>query len=118
MLEDAEINTILAALRYYQEKGQGNPSRRSDAIHDIAIGGDWENNTSLDADEIDILCEKINTGFKVASGWRCLSLARELIEIAEEHGNLPVTSDNYKNAIGIELSLVGGAVIINVEIEE
>lgn len=59
-LEGAEVNTILAALRYYQENGQGEPDNRSNAIHDIAtnIGED----ISLDVDAIDELCERLNCG--------------------------------------------------------
>ena len=52
-------NTILAALRYYQENGQGDPDNRSDAIHDIATDGDTD--ISMDDDGIDELCEEINT---------------------------------------------------------
>lgn len=53
-----EFNTILAALRYYQENGQGDPFNRSDAIHDIATDGGEQ--ISLDAHSIDELCERIN----------------------------------------------------------
>jgi len=52
--------TILAALRFYQEKGMGDPANRSEAIHEIATCGDTE--ISLDADGIDGLCESINGG--------------------------------------------------------
>ena len=55
-----EVNTILAALRYYQENGQGDPFKRSDAIHDIATDGDTD--ISMDDEGIDDLCERINTG--------------------------------------------------------
>jgi hypothetical protein len=57
-LNDQENNTILAALRFYQQSGMGNPENRSDSIHDIAtnLGED----TSLDDAAIDSLCEKIN----------------------------------------------------------
>lgn len=50
--------TILAALRFYQSKGMGDPSNRSDAIHNIATNCDTV--ISLDAIGIDELCEKIN----------------------------------------------------------
>lgn len=59
-LDDQEIATILAALRYYQENGQGDPMNRSDRIHDIAT--DMERTISLDSDGIDELCERLNTG--------------------------------------------------------
>lgn len=52
--------TILAALRFYQEKGMGDPDNRSQAIHDIATACDTV--ISLDADAIDELCEGINGG--------------------------------------------------------
>lgn len=57
-IESDELATILAALRFYQEKGMGNPDNRSDEIHDIATNGDEV--TSLDDDGIDALCEKLN----------------------------------------------------------
>ena len=47
-------NTILAALRFYQQNGQGEPFNRSDDIHEIATGGDSE--VSLDDAGIDDLC--------------------------------------------------------------
>lgn len=58
-VDDQEFSTMLAALRYYQEHGQGDPDNRSDAIHAIAIDNEFE--TSMDAGEIDQLCERINT---------------------------------------------------------
>ena len=54
----AERDTILAALRYYQENGQGDPLSRSDAIHEIATNGGMS--ISLNAEAIDELCERIN----------------------------------------------------------
>lgn len=58
-IEPAEMATILAALRFYQEKGQGDPDNRSDDIHEIATRGDAV--VSLDAAAIDDLCERLNT---------------------------------------------------------
>lgn len=55
-----KVATILAALRFYQENGQGDPDNRSDAIHDIATGGEDEIMSSLDDAGIDELCEEIN----------------------------------------------------------
>jgi len=52
-------NTILAALRFYQEKGMGEPVNRSDAIHDIATNGDED--ISYDDGDIDDLCERVNS---------------------------------------------------------
>lgn len=57
-LTKPQRNTVLAALRFYQEKGMGDPANRSDVIHDIATNGDTE--ISLDADAIDKLCEELN----------------------------------------------------------
>ena len=58
-LDNQDVNTILAALRFYQEHDQGEPANRSDAIHDIATNGDKD--ISLDNAGIDELCERINT---------------------------------------------------------
>ena len=53
-----EISTILAALRFYQDSGMGEPLNRSEPIHEIATnGGEC---ISLDEVAIDALCEKIN----------------------------------------------------------
>tara|TARA_R110000868_G_scaffold237132_9_gene491622 strand:+ start:31258 stop:31761 length:504 start_codon:yes stop_codon:yes gene_type:complete len=54
-----ELATILAALRFYQQCGMGNPENRSAPIHDIATDGGTI--LDLDGDEIDQLCEKLNT---------------------------------------------------------
>lgn len=58
-LDDCELATILAALRYYQLNHQGDPSSRTCEIHDIATAGD-DDVTSLDDDAIDELCERLN----------------------------------------------------------
>ncbi len=59
-IDTAEKATILAALRYYQQQGLGDPSNRSEEIHDIAT--DSGNQISLDEEGIDVLCEKVNFG--------------------------------------------------------
>lgn len=59
VLDAQDRNTILAALRYYQMQGMGEPVNRPDAIHDIATDGDTQ--ISMDADAIDELCERINS---------------------------------------------------------
>ncbi|MBT9385488.1 hypothetical protein KM176_16560 [Pseudooceanicola sp. CBS1P-1] len=59
MLSEQELATVLAALRFYQEKGMGDPENRSDAIHEIAT--DCGSCISLDASGIDDLCEKLNS---------------------------------------------------------
>lgn len=56
---DAELATVLAALRYYQANGQGDPANRSDEIHDVATNG-GEVEASLDGAAIDALCERLN----------------------------------------------------------
>lgn len=57
-LSKTDVATILAALRYYQEGGQGDPDYRSDAIHEIATAGGEV--ISLDDDGINDLCERVN----------------------------------------------------------
>ena len=56
----AERATVLAALRFYQAAGMGDPDNRSDDIHDIATDGG--NVISLNADAIDALCDRLNSG--------------------------------------------------------
>lgn len=53
-----ELNTILAALRYYQHCGMGEPSNRPDWLHDIAT--DCDNQISMVDEDIDQLCLKLN----------------------------------------------------------
>lgn len=57
-IDPQERNTILAALRYYQKQGMGDPDNREDWIHEIATDG--ENQISMDDAGIDALCEKVN----------------------------------------------------------
>lgn len=57
-LERDELATILAALRFYQAGGQGDPANRSDDIHNIAT--DLDEEISLDDGGIDRLCYKLN----------------------------------------------------------
>jgi hypothetical protein len=52
--------TLVAALRFYQQKGQGDPFKRSDAIHYLATNGDQE--ISMDDDGIDDLVKAISAG--------------------------------------------------------
>lgn len=60
-LEEQGLSTILAALRYYQEKGMGEPENRSDRIHQVATNGDTV--ISLDDEGIDELCASLNHQF-------------------------------------------------------
>jgi hypothetical protein len=55
---DAELATILAALRYYQQHEQHLAENRSPWINDIATNGGQA--AALSAEEIDRLCEELN----------------------------------------------------------
>lgn len=55
-----QINTLLAALRYYQHQGMCEPDNRPDWLQDIACPTD--DDTSEDAAGVDELCELINLG--------------------------------------------------------
>jgi hypothetical protein len=57
-LDEAQRDTILAALRTYQRAGYGDPFNRPDYIQAIATPDD--DSTSLDDEGIDDLCEQIN----------------------------------------------------------
>ena len=57
-VSEQDLATILAALRFYQENGQGDPANRSDRIHDIA--NNFDEVISLDEAGIDDLCERLN----------------------------------------------------------
>lgn len=59
-INDQQMATILAALRYYQQNGQGDPMNRSDDIFDISTRG--EEVISLDDAGIDDLCMELNVG--------------------------------------------------------
>lgn len=52
-------NTILAALRFWQSHGMGDPSNRSDVMHALATNDDQE--CSYNDQDIDDLCIRINT---------------------------------------------------------
>ncbi len=57
-LTPEELGTVLAALRHYQSSGMGDPSNRPLPIHEIATdGGEL---VSLDDEDIDALCERLN----------------------------------------------------------
>lgn len=57
-VDEQQHATLIAALRYYQEQGMGDPNKRSDAIHDIATNcGEV---TSLDDRDIDDLVDQLN----------------------------------------------------------
>jgi hypothetical protein len=58
-LDDAEHATVLAALRYWQQEGMGEPHNRAEDLHDIATNG-GQVMSSLDDAGIDALCERLN----------------------------------------------------------
>lgn len=58
-LNHRELSTVLAALRYYQQQGLGDPENRPSEIHDIATDGNTVL-SSLDDEDIDRLCERLN----------------------------------------------------------
>jgi hypothetical protein len=55
---DEERSAIIAALRFWQQSGMAEPSRRSDDMHDLATNGDTL--TSLCNEDIDALVEQLN----------------------------------------------------------
>lgn len=57
IIDDQQHATILAALRFYQQNGMGDPANRSDAIHDIATNMDQV--ISLDENGIDELVDQM-----------------------------------------------------------
>ncbi len=59
--DNAELHTIIAALRFWQEKGMGDPDNRSDEMHDLATNG-GEVFSSLDDEGIDTLVQDLNLG--------------------------------------------------------
>lgn len=58
-MDDAQHATVLAALRYYQMHGLGDPNYRPDEIHEIATNG-GKVLSSLDQAGIDALCSSLN----------------------------------------------------------
>ena len=62
MLSNEELNTVLAALRAYQNAGYGDPNNRPDSIQFIACP--TIDDTSLDDAAIDELCERLNCEYQ------------------------------------------------------
>ena len=98
-IDDQALATILAALRYYQSAGQGNPSRRSLEIHEIATNSDEV--ISLDEDGIDALCEELNCG-EAIDGQPLLG------EILTRLGTEPMQDDELARKIRVVLGLAEG----------
>jgi len=63
-LDSQDINTILAALRFYQRSGD--PFLRMEDIFAIAVGdrgdGHGARDISMDSAGIDLLCKKLSVG--------------------------------------------------------
>ena len=57
-LTDEQHATVLAALRFYQREGMGDPACRSEEIDDLATNGGEV--TALDVVGISDLCEQLN----------------------------------------------------------
>ena len=57
-LSKRELGAILAALRFYQQHGQGESANRSQWMEDIA--SDLGKVRPLDTKEVDWVCEKLN----------------------------------------------------------
>lgn len=87
-VDHEELSTILGALRYYQEQGLADtPAYRPDGIHDIVTDGDTL--LSLNGDDIDDLCERINCAappkvLAIVRGGVCQG-ARSTVEGIEFH---------------------------------
>jgi hypothetical protein len=58
---DADLHTIIAALRYWQQQGMCDPVNRSDGMHDLATNG-GEVLSSLDDEALDELVVNLNFG--------------------------------------------------------
>ncbi len=94
----AEFNTILGALRFYQECGMGEPLNRSDRIQEIVCPD--ADDTSLSADEIDALCERLNCQPEISADLKRLFMAE--IDNEAQGGDSPATLQTVRE------SLVGG----------
>lgn len=96
-IDSQDSATILAALRFYQERGMGDPANRSDAINDIATNGGEV--ISLDAEGIDDLCERLNTAERpmlaiVVEGGIIQSLVSNVPEAYSGHKLLVIDYDD------------------------
>jgi hypothetical protein len=83
-VSNTEFNTILGALRYYQENGMGEPGNRSDELQEIVCPND--NDTSLSGDEIDELCERLNIE-NPPTVMKMLAALTRAVDACETHNN-------------------------------
>ncbi|MCK5530297.1 MAG: hypothetical protein KAI85_03465 [Halopseudomonas aestusnigri] len=58
---NADLHTIIAALRYWQRSGMADPCYRSEAMNELATNG-GEIMESLNDEGIDDLVERLNCG--------------------------------------------------------
>lgn len=109
-VNDDERNTILAALRYYQHCGMGEPDNRPDWLHDIACP-DPGNCTSLDETGIGELCERINTADTSSLLLACYVALDSLQQLADSAGDVPKFNDggHAREACRILRNAIGGA---------
>lgn len=103
-LNNQDRNTILAALRFYQENGQGDPDNRSDEIHGIATGGGED--VSMDGAGIDDLCERLNVDSPIASPDQLDQL--DLLDALEAVTRCLAWHERY-HGVGMDRAALGSA---------
>ena len=61
ILTNQEKNTLVAALTFYMQAGQGEPNQRTDEIHNLAVGEgqDLQEDISMDDEGIESLLGKV-----------------------------------------------------------
>lgn len=98
VINETELATILAALRYYQQEGLGDPANRPDEIHDIATSNeDVEIMSSLDDEGIDQLCEHLN----------CNSVKSPMYAVHEANSNELVSTTLFRRAADADEAIRG-----------
>lgn len=103
VIEQAELATILAALRTYQAAGYGDPANRPEDIHAIATDDDV---ISLDDAAIDTLCEEINCSSNISPVLVVISAG--VGEIAKNPSDLPVRILDLDNLAADVETAIGG----------
>ena len=66
IVDRADLCTLFAALRYYQQRGLGDPANRPLDIHELATDGE-DGVISLNDTGIDALCDKLQDAEEVRS---------------------------------------------------